>query len=75
MKIKSETKAKEFVAKSVFELLEKCEQQNLNEGFYFEVALYIFGVMTLREYGKESFERVIEQVRENGKFKTPRPRY
>lgn len=72
MNIKNETQAKEFVATSVFELLEKCDKQNLNDDFCLEVAFYILGSFVLKSSGKKNFEQVVKQISKNEEAKTAR---
>lgn len=72
MKIKNETQAKEFVATALFEMLEKCERQNLNQDFYGELAFFTLGSLILKSCGEENFDELISQIRKNQKPKRAR---
>ena len=72
MKIKTETQARKFVAEALFEMFEKCQRRSLNQEFYGELAFYILGSLILNGSGKENFEELIEQIRENKKPKRAR---
>ena len=72
MKNKNATQAKEFVATALFEMLEKCDKQNLKQEFYGEVAFFTLGSLIQKSYGEEAFDELVSQIRKKPKQKRAR---
>ena len=71
-KSKNKAQAKEFVANVLFEMLEKCRKQNLNQDFYGELAFFTLGSLIFESSGEKAFKDLVFQIRKNKKPKRAR---